>query len=88
MPPKSSRGKLPFQRTAFCNGLNIRCGRPYVPSDEITVEELDETTQHFAAGRVIPEPVKTVDRGVEGDEEATFIMFYAGVKKMPLAKGK
>ncbi len=60
----------------------------YVLSGEITVEEPDGKTQHFAAGQVIPEPVNTVHRGVVGDEEAVFIVFYAGVKEMPLSKGK
>ena len=60
----------------------------YVLSGEITVEEPDGKTQHFAAGQVIPEPVDTVHRGVVGDEEAVFIVFYAGVKEMPLSKGK
>ena len=60
----------------------------YVLSGEITVEEPDGKTQHFAAGHVIPEPVNTMHRGVVGDEEAVFIVFYAGVKEMPLSKGK
>lgn len=58
----------------------------YVLSGEITVEEPDGKTQHFAAGEVIPEPVNTVHRGIVGEEEAVFIVFYAGVKEMPLAK--
>ena len=60
----------------------------YVLSGEITVEEPDGKTQRFTAGQVIPEPVNTVHRGVVGDEEAVFIVFYAGVKEMPLSKGK
>ncbi len=60
----------------------------YVLSGEITVEEPGGKTQRFAAGQVIPEPVDTVHRGVVGDEEAVFIVFYAGVKEMPLSKGK
>ncbi len=60
----------------------------YVLSGEITVEEPDGKKQHFTAGQVIPEPVNTVHRGVVGDVEAVFIVFYAGVKEMPLARGK
>ncbi len=60
----------------------------YVLSGEITVEEPGGKKQHFAAGQVIPEPVNTVHRGVVGDQEAVFIVLYAGVKEMPLAKGK
>lgn len=59
----------------------------YVLSGEITVEEPDGKTQHFTAGQVIPEPVHTVHRGVVGDTDAVFIVFYAGVKEMPLAQG-
>ncbi|MBI1759906.1 MAG: cupin domain-containing protein [Acidobacteria bacterium] len=59
----------------------------YVLSGEITVEEPDGKQQHFTAGQVIPEPVNTVHRGIVGDTDAVFIVFYAGVKEMPLAKG-
>jgi quercetin dioxygenase-like cupin family protein len=67
----------------------------YVLAGEITVEEPDGQTegqtegkqQHFTAGQVIPEPVNTVHRGTVGDTDAVFIVFYAGVKEMPLAKG-
>ena len=59
----------------------------YVLSGEITVEEPDGKTQHFVAGQVIPEPVNTVHRGTVGDTDAVFIVFYAGVKEMPLSKG-
>jgi quercetin dioxygenase-like cupin family protein len=59
----------------------------FVLSGEITVEEPDGKQQHFSAGQVIPEPVNTVHRGVVGDEDAVFIVFYAGVKEMPLSKG-
>jgi quercetin dioxygenase-like cupin family protein len=58
----------------------------YVLSGEIKVEEPDGKTQHFAAGQVIPEPVNTVHRGTVGETDAVFIVFYAGVKEMPLAK--
>ncbi len=59
----------------------------YVLSGEITVEEQDGKQQRFVAGQVIPEPVNTVHRGTVGDTDAVFIVFYAGVKEMPLAKG-
>ncbi len=58
----------------------------YVLSGEITVEEPDGKMQRFTAGQVIPEPVNTVHRGTVGDTDAVFIVFYAGVKEMPLAK--
>lgn len=58
----------------------------YVLSGEITVEEPDGKQQHFSTGQVIPEPVNTVHRGVVGEAEAVFIVFYAGVKEMPLSK--
>lgn len=58
----------------------------YVLSGEITVEEPDGNKQHFTAGQVIPEPVTMEHRGTGGDTPAVFIVFYAGVKEMPLAK--
>jgi quercetin dioxygenase-like cupin family protein len=58
----------------------------YVLAGEITVEEPDGKQQRFTAGQVILEPVNTVHRGTVGDEEAIFIVFYAGVKEMPLAR--
>ena len=59
----------------------------YVLSGEITVEEQDGNKQHFTAGQVIPEPVKTMHRGTVGATPAVFIVFYAGVQEMPLSKG-
>ncbi len=59
----------------------------YVLTGEITVEEPDGNTQRFVAGQVIPEPVNTVHRGTVGDTDAVFIVFYAGIKEMPLASG-
>ena len=59
----------------------------YVLSGEITVEEQDGKMQCFTAGQVIPEPVNTLHRGTVGETDAVFIVFYAGVKEMPLAKG-
>ncbi|MBL8202996.1 MAG: cupin domain-containing protein [Blastocatellia bacterium] len=59
----------------------------YVLSGEITVEEQDGNKRHFTAGQVIPEPVRTVHRGTVGATPAVFIVFYAGVKEMPLANG-
>ena len=58
----------------------------YVLTGEITVEELNGGKQRFTAGEVIPEPVNTVHRGVVGEVEAIFIVFYAGVKEMQLSK--
>lgn len=58
----------------------------YVLSGEITVEEPDGRQQRFTAGQVIQEPVNTIHRGVVGETDAVFIVFYAGVKGMPLSK--
>lgn len=58
----------------------------YVLAGEITVEEPDGKQQRFTTGQVIPEPVNTVHRGVVSDKETVFIVFYAGVKEMPLSK--
>lgn len=60
----------------------------YVLSGEITVEGPNGSKRHFSAGQVIPETVNTLHRGVVGDKPAVFIVFYAGVKGMPLSKQK
>ena len=57
----------------------------YVLSGEIAVEDDKGNKKHFTAGEVMPEPVNTAHRAVVGDQPATFIVFYAGTKGMPLA---
>jgi quercetin dioxygenase-like cupin family protein len=60
--------------------------KAYIVSGEITVEELGGTRkQHFVAGQVVAETVNTLHRGVTGDQPVVLIVFYAGVKGMPLA---
>jgi quercetin dioxygenase-like cupin family protein len=59
----------------------------YMLSGELTVEEPSgNKNQHFVAGQVVPETVNTLHRGVAGDQPVVLIVFYAGVKGMPLAK--
>ncbi len=58
----------------------------YVLSGEITVEDKDGNKKHFTAGEVMPETVHTAHRGLVGDQPATFIVFYAGTKGMPLSQ--
>ena len=58
----------------------------YVVSGEITVEDKQGNKRHFAAGEVMPETVHTAHRAVVGDQPATFIIFYAGAKGMPLSQ--
>jgi quercetin dioxygenase-like cupin family protein len=59
----------------------------YIESGEITVEEPSgDKKRHFVAGQVVPETVNTLHRGVAGDQPVVLIVFYAGVKGMPLAK--
>ena len=58
----------------------------YVLSGEITVEDDKGNKKHFAAGEVMPETVHTAHRGFVGDQPATFIVFYAGTKGMPLSR--
>jgi quercetin dioxygenase-like cupin family protein len=58
----------------------------YILSGEITVEDDKGNTKHFTAGDVMPETVRTTHRGIVGDQPATFIVFYAGTKGMPLAQ--
>jgi quercetin dioxygenase-like cupin family protein len=59
----------------------------YVVSGEITVEEPSgNSKRHFTAGQVVPETVNTLHRGVTGDQPVVLIVFYAGVKGMPLSE--
>jgi quercetin dioxygenase-like cupin family protein len=58
----------------------------YIVSGEVTVETKDGLKRHFAAGEVIPETVDTVHRGTAGDQPAVLLVFYAGVKGMPLSQ--
>ncbi|MGA8740131.1 MAG: alpha/beta hydrolase domain-containing protein [Terracidiphilus sp.] len=58
----------------------------YVLSGEITVEDEKGNKKHFTAGEVMPETVHTAHRGIVGDQPATFIVFYAGTKGMPLSQ--
>jgi quercetin dioxygenase-like cupin family protein len=59
----------------------------YILSGEITVEQPGGTTKrHFVAGQAVPETVNTLHRGTTGDQPVVLIVFYAGVKGMPLAE--
>ena len=58
----------------------------YVLAGEITVEDKQGNKKHFTAGQVMPETVNTAHRGIVGDQPATFIVFYAGSKDMPLSE--
>jgi len=58
----------------------------YVLSGEITVEDEKGDKKRFTAGEVMPETVHTAHRGLVGDQPATFIVFYAGTKGMPLSQ--
>lgn len=58
----------------------------YILSGEITVEDDKGSKAHFTAGQVMPETVHTAHRAVVGDQPATFIVFYAGTKGMPLSQ--
>ncbi len=58
----------------------------YVLSGEITVEDDQGNKKHFTAGEVMPETVHTAHHALVGDSPATFIVFYAGTKGMPLSQ--
>jgi quercetin dioxygenase-like cupin family protein len=57
----------------------------YVLSGEITVEDKQGNKKHFTKGQVMPETVNAAHRGIVGDQPATFIVFYARTKGMPLS---
>jgi pimeloyl-ACP methyl ester carboxylesterase/quercetin dioxygenase-like cupin family protein len=58
----------------------------YVLSGEITVEDNKGNKKHFTAGEVMAETVHTAHHGIVGDQPATFIVFYARTKGMPLSQ--
>lgn len=58
----------------------------YILAGSITVEDEQGDHKVFHTGEVMPETVGTVHRGTVGDEPATFIVFYAGVKGQPLSE--
>lgn len=72
-------GELPWHTHSMPNAA-------YVLSGEITIEEQNGNKRYFSAGQVIPESVNTPHRGVVGDTPAVFIVFYPGVKGMPLSQ--
>jgi monofunctional chorismate mutase len=60
----------------------------FILSGEITVEDPSGKQRHFLAGEALPETVNTVHRGVAGEQPVVLLVFYAGVKGMPLAEVK
>jgi quercetin dioxygenase-like cupin family protein len=59
----------------------------YIVSGELTLEKKDGgQKQHFTAGQTVSEMVDALHRGMTGDAPVTLIVFYAGVKGMPLSK--
>ena len=59
----------------------------YVLSGELTVEKKETGEKRvLTAGQVLPEMVNSVHRGRAGDSPVVLIVFYAGVKGMPLSQ--
>lgn len=59
----------------------------YVLSGELTVEKQGSKEKRvLIPGQVLPEMVGTVHRGVTGEKQVELIVFYAGVKGMPLSE--
>jgi len=59
----------------------------YIVSGEITIEQQGvPKKRRFLAGQVVPETVNTLHRGITGERPVVLIVFYAGVKGMPLAE--
>lgn len=60
----------------------------YLVSGALIVEEPGGATRHVVPGEAFAETVHTVHtvhRGVAGDQPAVLLVFYAGVRDMPLA---
>ena len=58
----------------------------YVVSGELTVERKDGERKVVKQGEVLPETVDSVHRGISGNRPVTLIVFYAGVRGLPLSK--
>lgn len=59
----------------------------YVVSGELTVEKKENGQKKvLAPGQVLPEMVDALHRGTTGDQPVVLIVFYAGIKDMPLSK--
>ena len=59
----------------------------YIVSGEITIEQLGVNKKRpFVAGEVVPETVDILHRGIAREQPVVLIVFYAGVKGMPLAE--
>jgi quercetin dioxygenase-like cupin family protein len=59
----------------------------YIVSGELLLERQDGAAKRrLVAGDVVPEMVGAIHRGVTGDVGVTLIVFYAGVKGMPLTE--
>jgi quercetin dioxygenase-like cupin family protein len=77
IPPHSS---LPWHTHPMPNAA-------YVVSGELTVEKKENGQKKvLKPGEVLPEMVDALHRGTTGDEPVVLIVFYAGVKDMPLSK--
>lgn len=58
----------------------------YVISGDLTVERPDGVSTHIGPGDVLAEMVDARHRGVTGDLPVVLVVFYAGVKGMPLSR--
>lgn len=59
----------------------------YVVEGEITVEKKETgEKKRITQGQALAEMVNSLHRGNTGDKPATLIIFYAGIKGMPLSK--
>ena len=77
IPPHSS---LPWHTHPMPNAA-------YVVSGELTVENKENGQKKILTpGQVLPEMVDALHRGTTGDQPVVLIVFYAGIKDMPLSK--
>jgi len=77
-----ARASLPWHKHPFINAGVLLSG-------ELTVETADDRVLRLNAGDPIIELVNTWHHGINtGDVPAEIIVFYAGVKDMPVTVGK
>ena len=59
----------------------------YIVAGELTLErKKDGKKRHFKAGQALPETMGTLHRGISGNEPVVLIVFYAGIRGVPLTQ--
>jgi quercetin dioxygenase-like cupin family protein len=76
---------LPARRELFWH-KHAMPNAAYIISGSLTIEKRDGTKRFFTAGQAMAEFLHSVHRGIVGEEPTVIVVFYAGVKGMPLSE--